>query len=453
MMKKIILLLAIVLTSSYGKADDRTDYQLQDSVRIIKKKLEIGQKGERIYYSDIQSIDGDLLSFDSLNSLNSLQSLQDLNLSSLDLLNDLDLSSPESFESLEEVKNLAELRNYTELEIVTNNNQKKKFVFNTRSSSGKNDKSSDKPAKTDKKTFSNISAIDVTHKYGNIVTRESSSKQVEVEIQYFEKDGSIGECQISNTGGQLSILTVKTGGKRSNAKINYIISIPRGTAFDVNINYGDVKMIDNFNGALNANLSYSNLSAQKISNATIKARYSDVEIAEAQDMNLSGAYSDYTITKVRNVISSGDYNDCQFDEINTLTIDEKSTYGDLEIGTINSFSGKIYYADLVIENLLSDINVTSNYGDITIKSVSSKVKNIYIKGSYCDVEIGLPSGLSATLDANIIYGDLNIPRSYTTKFTESSEKNNRVIMRGQIGKGNPTAKIEVSNRYADIQFR
>jgi hypothetical protein len=309
----------------------------------------------------------------------------------------------------------------------------------------------DKISRTEKKSFSDISRIAISNKYGNIVVRESSSKQVDLEIQYFDSDNQKAECMITNANRLLSISTVNNG---RHTKINYIISIPRTTALDVGLTYGNLEITDNVSGAFTTDISYGNLSGQTFSGSTsIKVKYSNVKIGEVQDATFSGAYSDFRIEKARNVTVAGNYNDFRINEVQNLTLGSNSSYGDLRIGAVHSLTGNTLYADLTIDNLVSDIDLTSTYGDVTIKSASPKVKNIRIQGNYCDVDMQLPSGLPATLNTVVNYGDVKISKSIATTFTESRVTGYSVIKRGQIGTGSPTARIEVTNNYADITIR
>ncbi|MDR2956092.1 MAG: DUF4097 domain-containing protein [Prevotella sp.] len=313
------------------------------------------------------------------------------------------------------------------------------------------------PDRIEKKTFQNISEVEFFQKYGDIIVRESNGKDIQLEIQYFNEKDSKKEneaiCNISVTNKLLSIETSNSGKGNRGAKINYIISIPNNIALNVDLKYGNIK-IDKLNGRLSTNLSYSNLSVKEISEqkTSIKAKYSDIKIDQAKDLDFSTSYSDIHVTKAASVEISGNYNDYVFSDIQSLSTKQSISYGDIKIGNVASINADVKYIDISIDNLISTMNTTTAYGDINIKDVSTKLKNIDIKASYADVSLGLPPGVSVGFDFNLNYGDFSLSKKYEVQYTESSDRNNRVVRKGQIGKGSPTATIQISNNYADIKI-
>lgn len=347
------------------------------------------------------------------------------------------------------------------------------FEFNNKRSSGKDNSDNETPTRVEKKNFSNISDIEFFHSYGNIVVKESASRQVELEIQYFDTKSKKATCSVITTGGLLTIstekgtetrkegsnkssnITINLGAlsKNGKAKINYIVSIPRNTSLNVDLKYGNIKM-DKFHGSFSSNLSYSNLSAAGFTDKPkITAKYSDIKIDDAKDIYLSGSYTDVNIKKADKVEVSGNYNDYKFGDIQSLTTGNSSSYGDMKIGTIGNFQGNVKYADIVIETLVSNMDITTAYGDVTIRNVSPSLKNINVKASYADLTITLPQNMGIAFDTNLSYGDLIVSKRYDVKYTESTETSNRVVKKGQIGSKTPTALIKATNSYADIRIK
>ncbi len=319
---------------------------------------------------------------------------------------------------------------------------------------GSKQKTEKEPTRIEKKSFSNISEIEFFHKYGNIIVQESASKQIELEIQYFDTKTQKGSTVISTSNKLLSISTNSTGKGYSMAKVNYIISIPRNVGLNIDSKYGNIR-IGKFQGAFSANLSYTDLTAQLFVNnkPSIKSRYGDIVIQEAQDIVISGSYSKIKINKAQNVEVSGNYNNCYFDDVQTFTTGASSAYGDFKIGTVANMNANLKYADVMIDNLLSSLIATCSYTDISIKSTSSKLKSINVKGSYSDVGVSFAPNLSVSFDISLIYGDLVLSKKYNVKYTESRESDKQTIKKGQIGTGTPTAQLVVSNNYADVKIK
>lgn len=310
------------------------------------------------------------------------------------------------------------------------------------------------PTRVEKKNFSNISEIEFFHSYGNIIVKESTSKQVELEIQYFDTKRQQAESKISVKNNLLTIGSSSVGQGGSKATINFIISVPKNTALNIDLKYGDVKM-DHHDAPFQGNFSYSNLSIQKLSSSpfNIKMKYGDLKIEEAKDLQINASYSDIRIGKANKLIIIGNYNDYILGDIQQISTEGGSSYGDIRVKNLGSINANLKYADVFIDNLVNAMDITTSYGDITIRNTSKNLKNINVKAHYSDVYITIPTDLSASFNVDLTYGDLSISKQYKVEYTESLEKSNKTIKKGKIGTKSPTASIVVTNNYADVKIR
>jgi len=307
------------------------------------------------------------------------------------------------------------------------------------------------PTRVEKKSFSNISEIEFFHKYGNIIVQESASKQVELEIQYIESSNKKASCTVTATGKLLSIVTDKSA---SGAKIHYIISVPKDITLNIDLKYGNVRM-NRHEGPLSVDLSYSDFAAQSLtrSKPVFDLKYSDVKIDEVEDVSFSASYSDVAIKKGRNLSVKGMYTDYKIDNATSISATGSAAYGDMKIGTVSSITLDTKYTDIDINNLVSDMSAKTAYGDITIKTVSPKLKSIDVTAIYADLALSIPDGMATAFDVELDYGDLNVSKRYNVKYTESKETNSETIKVGQIGSGTPNARIKVKSKYGDIKIR
>lgn len=310
------------------------------------------------------------------------------------------------------------------------------------------------PTRIEKKSFSNISEIEFFHSYGNIIVKESTSKQVDLEIQYFDTKKQKAESKISTKNNLLTIGSSSVGRGGSKATINFIISIPKNITLNIDLKYGDVK-IDQYDAPFQGNFSYGKLTAQKLANNnfSIKMKYGELKIEEAKDLKINASYSDIRINKANRLSIIGNYSDYILGDVQHITTDGGSSYGDIRVKTLGNINANLKYADVLIDNLTNEMDVTTSYGDITIRNTSKNLKKINVKANYADVYITIPTDLSASFDVNLIYGDLSISKQYKVDYTESSEKSNKTIKKGKIGTKNPTASIVVTNNYADVRIK
>lgn len=314
----------------------------------------------------------------------------------------------------------------------------------------------------EKKVFTGITEIDIDHKYGDIFVTESNSSSVELEIQYYDGKYGNATCDVSSSNGKVSIRTTypKTsfgilGAKGDKATINYIISVPKNTGMDISLKQGNIKVAQ-YSGKFAADLSYSNLTAEKFSGTNIpdiSIKFGELKIQTADDLSISGSYSALKIAKAKNITLSGNYNEYQFAEVASLKTSSTSSYNDLKIGTAADVKIALDYTDVVIDNLISSLDVNCMYGDVIVKAVSNKLSIINVNSSYSDVVITLPSDLSASFDVNLIYGDFKVDSKHKVSYTEPAKDGISTKRTGVIGSKTPTAKLIIVNKYADVKFK
>lgn len=331
----------------------------------------------------------------------------------------------------------------------------KDFSSNFKAEFGKvfGDQQRNNPVRTEKKNFDNIAKIEILHEHGNIIIIDSPSKQVGVEVQYMNPEDKLKESTFLVNNKLLSIKTNGTGKSPSGANINYIVRVPKDMELAVNLKYGNVKM-DSPVGNFTLDLSYGNLMANSIvGKANIRIQYSDMKVDEAGDVSLLAMYSNIKMNKAKRVDLTGNYTDFGIGDLLIFQMPKTFSYGDIRIGKLTTYEGRSIYTDIVINDLLDNIKANTSYGDITIKNLSSKARNVLIDGDYSDISIGLEPNAVASIDASLTYGDFEVAKKYSVKYTESKEDDTFTVRKGQIGNGTVKTNIKVSNNFADISIK
>lgn len=314
----------------------------------------------------------------------------------------------------------------------------------------KNKSTSQTPPRIEKKTFPNITKVSFDHQYGNIIVKESHSKQVELEIQYFDTERKKAIAIISSANNVLVIKTMNAGS--SAGKINYVISVPKNTTLDVNLRHGNILM-DNYQGAFSSNLTYSNLKATSFVNAKpmIQGRYGNVKIDNVENIAIDASYTNVMITNVDKMELSGRYNNYKVEKVKDI-VNKSEVSGSFKIGSIDRINGDMKYVNMVIDNLTSSFSSNCDYSNIKINNVSPRLVNVDINGRYSDVILTIPTTISASFNIDLKYGNFNVDKKHAIKYTQQSGNSKQVVKKGQIGSKKPTAVINISNSYADVKF-
>jgi len=314
---------------------------------------------------------------------------------------------------------------------------------------------SDIPTRTEKKSFSGISEVNVAHSYGNMVVNESDAKQVELEIRHFDGKKYKSTCEISTSGSALFIKTTNPPNRgNDNCRIDYVIFVPRRTNLNVDLKYGNIKMSD-FSGDFKTQLAYSDLKAGILScpNPVISCQYGNVILDGAENLNADTHYSDVKVQKLKTLKVGSQYSDYKIGQIGTIFEGSSTAYGDFNLNTADDVNLKLQYSDLTIGTLGKNLKTNCSYSDVTVSGSAKQLENIIILGSFSDVTLSFNPDLSANFDMNVTYGGIDIAGKYNVKISASEKSNNRIIKKGTIGNGKPTANIVVSNSYADVKIK
>ncbi|MDR0725229.1 MAG: hypothetical protein LBF59_04375 [Prevotellaceae bacterium] len=277
------------------------------------------------------------------------------------------------------------------------------------------------PSRIEKKNFSDVRGIHFNHSYGNIIVTESTSNQVEIEIQYFDNGEIKPSCDISLANEILEIKTVrprdsffKTSMKMG---IDYIIAVPKDVAMDVNLKYGNINMGDYY-GNFKCDLAYSNFNANTLHNSPV---------------SISSKYSNIKISKV--------------DAINV-----NCSYGCIDIGSIDVFVADLSHTPANIDYLDKKMHLACSFSNIKIDNSSNDLKEIDFDGSFSNLRLGLAADLSANLNVNLKFSNLSIDDKFEVKYSFSETDYKRTVKKGVIGNETPTANIRISDTYATVKI-
>jgi hypothetical protein len=333
------------------------------------------------------------------------------------------------------------------------------------------------PSRIEKKNFSDVKEVRFDHISGNIVVTESTSKQVELEIQYFDSDELKPESKISSLNNILEIKTVplavknRRENRRQKVGIDYIIIVPHDVAMKVNLKYGNMNM-DDFHGDFRGDFVYGNLNAGVFfsSPVNISGKYSNIRIDEVDTLNLSIDYGNVKAHTINAFKVQSKYSNHKID--NATTVKAVCTYGRISIESVVDFDAELRYMPTSIENLDKRLKLKCAYSDFTVKKTSKDLTEIDFDGSYSNFKFALDDELSANLTVDLLRGNLSIDEKHNPKFSFSEESRSKLIKRGVIGSFSfseesrgelikrgvigsktPTANIAVSTSYAGVTIK
>lgn len=238
----------------------------------------------------------------------------------------------------------------------------------------------------------------------------------------------------------------------SKIQINYYVSVPEYLNMEIINKYGDVYMEDH-KGRFTANISNGTFKANNITDAgsldlifcdatinslksgRINANFSEILIGESEDLSVTSVSSRFDLRK-------------------TGSLDTESRRDKFYIGSAGSVSGDSYFTDFRIENLSTELNLITRYGNLNVNMAGKTLGMLTINSSYTDISLEFDKALSYNLDIRHTNTFLVVPESGNKleKRTMNEEKKEFMTF-GTIGKNPGNVKVVINATRGNIYIK
>lgn len=307
------------------------------------------------------------------------------------------------------------------------------------------------PDKVESRSFSSVQKVHFDQSYGNILIKEGASKEVRLEIRYFYGEKrNVPVCRIDESNGTLSIRTEESG--KHNARIDYVIMMPRSTSFSSELKYGNLTLGD-FYADFRLDFKYSNLNAGSFigNSPAITGKYSNLNVERADQLLLNCDYGNIKIKEVGKLAAQSKYSNYKLQQVGSFNLN--ASYGDVQVGTAGSVLSEQKYTNLRIDMLNQELQVNCSYADIQVKESSPSLEKLFFEGKYSNATIKLDKNSNARFDLSSRYGDLNISKEHPHTTTDSEINRNYIRRQGTLGEGKPQTTIRMSVSYGNINLK
>lgn len=191
----------------------------------------------------------------------------------------------------------------------------------------------------------------------------------------------------------------------------------------INLSNGDLKAND-LTGDTDIAVSFGNASINTIKVATIELNYAELKLKTADELTIESKSSEIEIEKLSRL------------QIN-------SRRDQLEIDEVDILSGETSFTYITLENLLTEIKLTSTYGDLNIQHIAPGFHKIEMDAKYTDIRFAFSGQPRA--EVKVDYTEttgLYYPDSFSgLTHQEITEKDGRHLLSGKIG--NPEANRQI----------
>jgi hypothetical protein len=204
-------------------------------------------------------------------------------------------------------------------------------------------------------------------------------------------------------------------------EVNYIVYMPAKSQLDVTNKFGAVILPD-LSGKVYINLSYGNLTGQKLTNpensVTVKFGEARIESYNSGDLNIS--------------------------------------YGKLILGTADNLKCKVSFSFMSVDRLKSAGDIAVRYGDgVRVGEFDRNFKNLNVDAKFTKVALNVKDNYD--FDITTHYGNFNYDNAAVKIISKTPEDGDRHYtstrtFKGQVNKGNSDKVITIKSSYANVKF-
>lgn len=242
-----------------------------------------------------------------------------------------------------------------------------------------------------------------------------------------------------------------TGKSNIASEINYIIKMPVTNTLNVSNDYGTIT-IDKLEGHAKISCDFGQLNIGELlaennylsfdhgGNSTIKyiksgkisADHYSISIDKAGSLELM---SDNTKTNIGEVMNLNYNND----------------YGKISIGKVTNLVGRGDHINHNIGSVSGSLDINTDYGGISVGMLEAGFKSVVIQSEYASVKLGLASGCTFDISANITRANFKGRDLFT--FTKQHEDLSESTYQGYMGAQGSGNTITINSNHGSITFK
>jgi hypothetical protein len=307
-----------------------------------------------------------------------------------------------------------------------------------------------------------VTSLAVENKFGNINFLNTRDDSVIIDVvidtdddSYRNGKGIADQIDFSFTfeNGKIVAQTLFEDKFRTNRdfSINYTINIPVSKELDISNKFGNVTLEDlnakgkfevsygnifgnsimsPANNTFEIDLKYSNATFNKINRLTAQIAYSKFRTGNIETAELETRYSTINLTDCIDLNSNSQYDNFTIEKLQSINTDSKFTGW-----TVNEIG--------------SDAEFNTEYGDVKVGHVSKKFNKIKIENRYGNIRLGIDKDASYELNSETWYCDVIYPKTTPVKYFK---ENNHTVIEAVIGNGNPFSKVNIESKYGKVDL-
>jgi hypothetical protein len=287
----------------------------------------------------------------------------------------------------------------------------------------------------------NVIAIEVT------ISLEASSQ--EKADKYFDRIEITLSGNKDMVSGKTSMEDNLFKNNNGELSIDYMINMPKSVNIDLTNRFGDI-FIDEVAGSSKIDLGYGEIKAKRLTNHNneIDIKFSEGFIGYVQQAELILQYSELEISEAGKLNADVKFSEMALGIVDVMTLE--TGYDDISVGKVRDIDIDANFSDVEIRSLNERLTVHADYGELSVKEISSKFKLIDIENSFAEATLGFDSQANFRMTATIKMGDFSYPENLAKlSVIDLSMTANKY--EGLIGSDKDTeSKVIISSKHSDV---
>ena len=235
-------------------------------------------------------------------------------------------------------------------------------------------------------------------------------------------------------------------------EINYTIKMPVNGSVDLSNDYGAI-LLDQLNGKAVISCDYGKMILGELNGEDNELSFdytnnSTIEYLRSGKINAD--YSGFEVGEAERISLNADYTNARFEAIGDLNFN--MDYGKLNLGEVTAVKGSSDYTSILIDELIKNLKITSDYGSIRINDVSKDFETIDLNLEYISTQIGVNPNSSFNFELDLEYCSFSsqLPLNYQQKIQEMGEK---YFSGSYNSKGQTSGTITIEAEYGSLKFK
>lgn len=292
--------------------------------------------------------------------------------------------------------------------------------------------------------------IEVTIKTNGDDEEKVAEKLDDIHVDFQQNSSGVTAKTEFSEEGKSWWKSLFDGFNNVNMEINYVIKAPVRNNLHLTNDYGGI-YVDKTSGNTKINCDYGKIDIGElhgdsnylnfdytrnsrigfVTNAEINADYSDYEVEEAESLKVNADYTDSKINKVSKMLFSCDY-------------------GSLNIDKVKVLKGSGDYLTVKINRLFTALDVSMDYGSLSIEKIIKGAREVNIETDYTGVKLGYDPEMAFQFHVETSYGDINGLDGLQVNKRKQENTSNEVS--GYYGSENSGANFNISTNYGSVSF-